>query len=68
MAYLAFSESEAITRGNRENERYARELQEKVLAEHVRPFAFALGERIHETAKTDFYRAMGDLLVQLFRP
>lgn len=68
MAYLAFSESEAITKGNRENEQYARELQEKVLAEHLRPFAFALGERIHGNAKTDFYRAMGELLIQLFRP
>jgi putative dimethyl sulfoxide reductase chaperone len=67
MAYLAFNEGEAMTRGDKENEEYARQLQERVLSEHLGPFALALGERISDNANNDFYRVMGRLLMLLFR-
>ncbi len=66
MAYLAFNEGEARAGGDREKEEYARAMQLKVLSEHLRSFALALGQRIADKADTDFYRAMGRLLVRLF--
>lgn len=66
MAYLAFSEGEAVSGGNGENGEYARDLRNKVLSEHLGPFALAMGERIRGQAKTDFYRTMGNFLIYLF--
>jgi putative dimethyl sulfoxide reductase chaperone len=55
MAYLAYSEIEAAKAGHKENEAYARELQERVLKEHLTPFALHVAERLTQHAKTAFY-------------
>lgn len=66
MAYLAYSEMEAIKAANSENEQYALELQKKALEKYVGPLARQIGERITGGAKTEFYRAMGHILMAIF--
>jgi TorA maturation chaperone TorD len=66
MAYLAYSEMEAIKAGNSENEEYALELQRKALEKYVGPLARHIGERISGAAKTEFYRTMGRILTAVF--
>ena len=63
MAYLAFQETEAKRSGNKENEEYAALLQEKVLNEHLRPFALNVAERMAEHAKTEFYRVVARIIM-----
>lgn len=66
MAYLSYNEMEAIKAGHTANERYAFDLQKKVLDSYLRPLALNVGERISGHAKTIFYRTVGSLLQTLF--
>jgi len=66
MAYLAFNEQEAMKGGNKENAKYAMEIQQKVLNNYLGPLAVNIGSRISDKARTPFYRTMGSLIVALF--
>lgn len=66
MAYLAYNEMEAIKAANSENEEYALELQQKALDKYVSPLARNIGERVTGGAKTEFYRAIGHILMAIF--
>ncbi len=66
MAYLCFNEINGIKNNDQKIESYARELQKKVLEEHLRKFGLFLAERLEQHAKTTFYkttaRAMKSIL------
>jgi len=66
MAYLCFNEINGIKNNDQKIESYARDLQKKVLEEHLRKFGLFLAERLEQHAKTTFYkttaRAMKSIL------
>jgi TorA maturation chaperone TorD len=62
VSFLYFKELEALNAGNHENAEYARELQDRVLRDHLRPFAANLAERVVAHARTTFYRCVAQIL------
>ena len=68
MAYLAFQETEAGRQGNQENQIYSVFLQEKVLNEHLGPFALNVAEKMAAHARTNFYRSVAELIKAFLQP
>jgi TorA maturation chaperone TorD len=56
MSYLFFQELSGIKSEDRKIESYARDLQKKVLEEHLRTFGLHVSEKLEQHAKTVFYR------------
>jgi putative dimethyl sulfoxide reductase chaperone len=63
MAYLYFNEIEAVKKGHRENENYARQLQKDVLEKHLVTFGHALAEKVIMHAQTKFYGIMARVVL-----
>ncbi len=62
MAYLCSQEIEAIEKNDALALNKAKELQLKMLTEHLRFFVLAFARRLQEHASLNFYRAAGDFL------
>jgi putative dimethyl sulfoxide reductase chaperone len=63
MSYLYFNEIEAIKKGNRENEDYAKKLQKDVLEKHLVTFGRAFAEKVRMHAQTAFYKSMARVAI-----
>lgn len=66
MAYLAFNEMEARKEGMEENGDYAARLGEKMLREHLSPFAANVARLMAEHAGLAFYRLVAAIVKSLF--
>jgi TorA maturation chaperone TorD len=62
LSFLFFKEAEGLKKGNKEAVEYAKELQDVVINQHLRPFALNLAERVAQHARTSFYRTVANVL------
>jgi len=66
LSFLAFQEIEGLKTGNNEKADYARELEERVINEHLRAFALNVAERVAQHARTLFYRTIAQVLKRYY--
>ena len=66
LSFLFFKEIEGLNGGNKEAVEYARELQKKVVNEHLKPFVLNVAERVGKHARTKFYRTIARVLQQYY--
>lgn len=62
LSFLFFKEIEGLNAGKQDIVDYARELQGRVLTDHLRPFALNIAERVTKHARTCFYRSVATIL------
>jgi TorA maturation chaperone TorD len=66
MAFLCFKELEGIKAGDAKIVDYSRELQNRTLTEHLRPFALAVAANLGKHAKTGLYQGTAKVMSTFF--
>lgn len=66
LSFLLFKEIEGIKNKDEKKADYARELEERVIDEHLREFALNVAERLAQHARTPFYRTIAQVLKQYY--
>jgi len=62
LSFLFFKEIEGIKNGDEKKTEFARELERRVIGEHLRAFALNVAERLAQHAQTPFYRTIAQVL------
>ncbi len=66
LSFLVFKEIEGTKKEDKKQIDFARELQERVVKEHLRLFAQNIGEKVTEHARTSFYRTVALVLKECY--
>ncbi len=66
LSFLFFKEAEGLKKEDKKAVEYAKELQDVVINQHLRPFALNLAERVAQHARTSFYRTVAHVLKQYY--
>ncbi len=66
LSFLYFKEIEGVKDGKNETVEYARELRQKLLDEHLKPFALNVAERVGKHAKCALYKAIAAVMREYF--